>query len=91
MPKKIAPPRCSKCYWWKHDPQWNKDELEDKRMMGDCYFYPPTLLQTLIPAVIRDSGYGRLRMKQERFQCRPVVSEKDCCSNFTKGKRKWER
>ena len=79
--------RCSKCLYWIKDEEWGQ-RIVDKRDMGDCFYYPPKVCQTLIPAVIRTSGYDLLREKQEKYQMRPVTSGTDFCSNFESKKEK---
>ena len=75
---------CKKCNYWVRDWDWDST---DKRIMGNCHFAPPYLCQTLIPAVIRDSGYSQLKVKQEQFQLRPIVQSTSFCANFKqKGK-----
>lgn len=77
-------PCCKQCKWWVRDWDWAKGDPREERIMGDCYFAPPVLCQTLIPAVIRTSGYGQLRAKQEHYQMWPVVSSTSFCANFKK-------
>lgn len=76
---------CKKCKWWKEaidmDPA-------DPRLLGDCYHDPPVLCQTLIPAVIRATGFQHLRWKQEKFQMRPVTEWSDICSKFQRKVKK---
>ncbi len=79
-PKKV----CKKCHWWIRDWDWDRT---DKRIIGNCFFAPPYLCQTLIPAVIRNDGLSNLKAKQEKFQLRPIVQSTDFCANFKqKGK-----
>lgn len=81
---------CKNCLYWKIDIKWSPRDDKEKRIMGDCYFNPPVLCQTLIPAVIRASGYIALRDKQPMFQMRPLTESDSFCSNFVKKKKKKE-
>ena len=72
---------CKFCEYWRRDWEWEIFYKSDEAV-GDCYHSPPVLCQTLIPEVIRKSGYGLLRKHQRDFQMRPLTSSDDFCSNF---------
>jgi len=82
--------QCKNCFYWKRDFLWHKRNpvSKDERKMGECYHSPPEVMQTLIPAVIRLSGYGLLRSKQEEYQMRPITEECDFCAFFKQKKKR---
>jgi len=73
--------KCRNCTYWKRDWEWEIHFKSDEKV-GDCCYDPPVLCQTLIPEIIRKSGYGLLRKHQRDFQMRPLTEANDYCSKY---------